>query len=1153
MTLEEIIKQEGRQPDCSGYVTKYDIECSDGLTIRQGAFNDDDGRKVPMVWMHDHKNLENVLGHVYLESLDDGVYGYGYMNSSPKGQLAKLYVDHGDISAFSIYANKLQKRAKDVVHGMIREVSLVLAGANRGALIDGPISHSDGDEDDGEATICMGDDYGGPIYGSEDELTVEEYLEHYGRKGMKWGKNLFKTEYEAHPRESTSENSNNHGLIGREKNVTGEGKFLWARKGKNNGLGDGKVGSGAENRPVLDWKDTIAGHMPPITGTSLSGKIDYDAIQEQINAALDAQDSNFVTENVTTWENVPTQTFDSEDANNLAYNITENIWPSVTESLGSDYNNMSDQAKESLKEQIKARISGMVMASKNAASNAGKKAKDAWSNVSEGAKGAADKAMVNVQSAKDRVSEGAKEVKEKVSENAKAAGEKATAAVNTAKERAKVGYDKASEAARGTAYRLTTGAKEAVNKVSEGAKTVGDKAKETYNKAAEGAKAAGEKVSEGAKTAAGKVSDTAKTTAEGAKEATEKVSEGVKNVLNDTKEALDKLLNTPIYSQPGTVYGATINGEHYEKKGEDKVGPTINELLDDAKSKIKSLFKHDDLSDEDAEDIIKHYIDGDVTFEEILQHAEGRTVYDVFNGMSDEEKSCVYYFLLKARQLLEDGEIKHSDKEEDEMKHNVFDDATENKENTTLSHADMEHLTADVFRDAKSKGSLKDSFMAHADDYGIDNIEYLFPDDRKVTNTPTWIKRPDSWVRKVMNSVSHSPFSRIKSIFADITEPDARARGYIKGNRKVEEVFGLLKRSTTPTTVYKKQKLDRDDIIDITDFDVVAWLKTEMRGMLDEELARAFLIGDGRSPASSDKINEQNIRPIYSDDDLFVIHKAIAVTSSTTTDAKCKEFIRQCIKARKDYRGSGNPTLYTTEDMLTDMLLMEDNMGHPLYDSQEKLATKLRVKEIVTVPVFENITRTVGSATMELMGIIVNLDDYKVGADKGGSVSMFEDFDIDYNQEKYLIETRCSGALTVPYSAIVIESSSSVFLDVDPDDPSETRYGKTVSSLQENVVVNDDSISGTLKYVTGYTGFSGDTELQSGHYLALKLDVPNGATTTLQLLNNGGSGTPVDLGTDDYAVGYIRSKNAKIVVTTTLAGVSVSKTYSLRLLKLESA
>lgn len=742
MTLEEIVKQEGRQPDCSGYVTKYDIECSDGLTIRQGAFNDDNGRKVPMVWMHDHKDMANVLGHIYLESRDDGVYGYGFFNDSPKGQLGKLYVDHGDISAFSIYANKLKKKARDVVHGMIREVSLVLAGANRGAMIDSPISHSDQDEDEGEGVICMGDDYGGPIYGNDNPLSIEEYLEHY------------------------------------------------------------------------------------------------------------------------------------------------------------------------------------------------------------------------------------------------------------------------------------------------------------------------------------------------------KTMEKEKETMTD------------------------------ENKLED--------------------LEHKD-SEESSE----------------------KTIKEVFDSMNDDQKAVVYYMIAKVKQDLEhsdedDEDLEHSDenseKEEDEMKHNVFDDAKETKENT-LSHADMEKLEADVFKDAKSKGSLKDSFLAHAGDYGIDDIEYLFPDDRKVTNTPTWIKRPDGWVTKVMRGVSHSPFSRIKSIFADITEPDARARGYVKGNRKVEEVFGLLKRSTTPTTVYKKQKLDRDDIIDITDFDVVSWLKTEMRGMLDEELARAFLIGDGRSAASSDKINEQNIRPIYSDDDLFVIRKAIAITSSTTVDEKCKQFIRTCIKARKDYRGSGNPTLFTTEDMLTDMLLMEDQIGHTLYDSADKLATKLRVKEIITVPVFENQTRISGSATLELMGIIVNLDDYKVGADKGGSVSMFEDFDIDYNQEKYLIETRCSGALTVPYSAIVIESTASVYLDVEADDPSETRYGKSVSDLQSDIVINDDSISGTLNYVTGYTGYSGDTDLQSGYYIALKLDVPNGATTTIAALNNGGSGTPVDLGSDDYAVGRITTKNAKIVISTTLAGVTVSKTYSLRLLK----
>ena len=483
------------------------------------------------------------------------------------------------------------------------------------------------------------------------------------------------------------------------------------------------------------------------------------------------------------------------------------------------------------------------------------------------------------------------------------------------------------------------------------------------------------------------------------------------------------------------------------------------------------------------------------------------------------------------------------------MKHNVFDDARETQENT-ISHSDMEKLTKEVFGDAKAKGSLRDSFLSHADDYGIDNIDYLFPDAKNATNTPTWIKRPDGWVRTVMNGVGRNPFSRIKSVFADITEPDARARGYIKGNKKTEEVFGLLKRTTSPTTVYKKQKLDRDDIVDITDFDIVAWLKTEMRGMLDEELARAFLIGDGRSPASNDKINEGNIRPIWKDDDLFVIRKGIAVTSSTTVDEKCKAFIRAVIKARKDYRGSGNPVLFTTEDMLTDLLLLEDNMGHALYESEEKLATKLRVRSIVTVPVFENISRTKDNVTLDLMGIVVNLNDYKVGADKGGSVNMFDDFDIDYNQEKYLIETRCSGALVVPYSAIVIESSSSVILDVEPDDPTTSRYSKLVSDLQSDVVVNDDSIFGTLHYTTGYTGFSEDEALQSGYYLALKFNTTYGATTTVQLLNNGGSGNVVTMD-DDYLVCYIRSKNAKLVIETTAAGVAISKTYSLRGLKLE--
>ena len=273
-----------------------------------------------------------------------------------------------------------------------------------------------------------------------------------------------------------------------------------------------------------------------------------------------------------------------------------------------------------------------------------------------------------------------------------------------------------------------------------------------------------------------------------------------------------------------------------------------------------------------------------------------------------------------------------------------------------------------------------------------------------------------------MGAIHHTPFSRIKSQFANITEEDARAKGYMKGNLKKEEVFSLLKRTTTPTTIYKKQKLDRDDVIDITDFDVVAWIKSEMRLMLDEEIARAILIGDGRLASSDDKINEQNIRPIVSDEDLYTIKTKVSVANNATSDDKARAFIKAVIKSRKNYKGSGEPTLYTTEDLVTDCLLLEDTTGRIIYDSIEKLKNALRVKEIVTVPVMEDAK---GKNDLPLMGIIVNLADYSVGADKGGAINMFDDFDIDYNQQKYLIETRCSGALIKPYSAIALELDQS--------------------------------------------------------------------------------------------------------------------------------
>ena len=396
-----------------------------------------------------------------------------------------------------------------------------------------------------------------------------------------------------------------------------------------------------------------------------------------------------------------------------------------------------------------------------------------------------------------------------------------------------------------------------------------------------------------------------------------------------------------------------------------------------------------------------------------------KTIQDVVDSMSEEQKNVMYALIGKA---LEDNAVQHSNNNEnnggeEEMKHNVFEN--DNKQgNNTLSHSEMET----IFTDAKRFGSLKESVLQHSEQFGIENIDYLFPDHKTLNNTPEFIKRDTDWVSVVMGGVHHTPFSRIKSMQADLREDEARARGYMKGKLKKEEVFSLLKRTTDPQTIYKKQKLHRDDVLDITSFDVVAWLKAEMRMMLDEEIARAILVGDGRLSSDDDKIQENHIRPIYKEEELYCIHKTLEHQEGDA-DKRAKAFIKMAIKARKEYKGSGQPTLFCSEDLLTDMLLLEDNNGRVIYDSEAKLATALRVAKIVTVPVMENVSREDRGLNKDLLGIIVNLKDYNVGADKGGAVSMFEDFDIDYNAQKYLIETRCSGALIKPFSAIVIEEA----------------------------------------------------------------------------------------------------------------------------------
>lgn len=489
----------------------------------------------------------------------------------------------------------------------------------------------------------------------------------------------------------------------------------------------------------------------------------------------------------------------------------------------------------------------------------------------------------------------------------------------------------------------------------------------------------------------------------------------------------------------------------------------------DAKIDVPVILHSDDMYDEDeaiifsGEDITdidglthEDKEDNDVADE---KKTDGKTIEDVWKTLNEEQQTMVYAMIAmatsekgeSASQSDEDDEyIEHSDNTYyeggNDMRRNVFEDqgASPARPTYELTHADFE----EIVKGAKKTGSLKEAYNAYVEDvldelnhaegdgdvvigtigdntYGVADVDWLFPEAKALNNPPDWIKRDTDWVTVVMSGVKHTPFSRIKSVFADITMDEARAKGYTKGNLKTEEVFSLLKRSTTPTTVYKKQKLDRDDKIDITDFDVVAWLKSEMRLMLDEELARAYIVGDGRLSTSDDKIDEHHIRPIWTDADLFTIKYPITVAADADADTVANDLIRASIKSRKDYKGSGSPVMLMAETYIIDMLLLEDGIGNRKYKTREELATACGVSRIVPCPIMENLTRTVtvdgAEQTRQLMGLIVNFNDYNVGADKGGAVSMFEDFDIDYNQEKYLIETRCSGALVKPFSAIALE------------------------------------------------------------------------------------------------------------------------------------
>ena len=494
---------------------------------------------------------------------------------------------------------------------------------------------------------------------------------------------------------------------------------------------------------------------------------------------------------------------------------------------------------------------------------------------------------------------------------------------------------------------------------------------------------------------------------------------------------------------------------------------------------------------------------------------------------------------------VEDSEETENDEGgNNEMKRNVFED----NRTEPIAHADFAQIVQDA---VVNKATLSDSILMHADDYGIQDIESLFPDPKDVNIPPEWVKPENAWVPAVLNGVSHTPFSRIRTRFADITADEARAKGYVKGNRKKEEVFSLLKRETSPCTIYKKQKLDRDDIIDITDFDIVPWIKNEMKMMLDLEKAMAILTGDGRAPYDDDKIPEDHIRPIWKDDELYTIRRPVYFPENAS-DTDKTEILRQTIlRARKDYKGSGNLTLFCSPDWLTTMLLAKDGFNHPLYKSDAELAAALRVSKIVEVPQFDGKVYTDSDNNeYDLVAILVNLADYKVGADRGGNTEMFDDFDIDFNQYKYLMECRFSGALVKLRSAIVVEAAHYPMLKVvaEAAAPNTDLLGKTAAELQNGIRINDlNEIRGTLKYVQHYDGFETNAE---GNFIGLKFDVEDGSTTTVEIL--GGTSGPATLDSDCLFVGKIANKQQKIRAITTKDGVTNTVIYSLKYINLEA-
>ena len=885
--------------DFSGYATKNDLLCSDGRTIRKNAFKDCDGKVVPLVWNHGGRtDPSEVLGHALLENRSDGVYMYGAFNGTEKAQIAKECVKNGDITGLSIYANSLKQKAGDVLHGVIREVSLVLSGANPGATIDFVMQH-DSDSLDSfyyflngeECELKHSDDVEDPDDEDDDEDEDDDDEEETVRDVLKTLTDKQKAAVTALIQNAKKKNCVKHANEDDDEDEDGEtvGDVLKSLTDKQ--------------------KAAVAMMIEALTKEKNVKHSNYDDYED------DEYDDDYDDDYDDEFEHA-----DGEESDRT-----------VSEIL-SDLDDDEASAVEALLDAIESQETGQPSVAHSMLMHAD----DEESDPDEPTVG---DILLNMSDEK--------------------------------------------KAAVMTVIEDMTGGSEDEEDEDE--------------------------------------------------EENEEVEHSDYDYYDDDYDDYDD-------------YDDEF--EHADGEESDRtVSEILSDLDDDEASAVEALLDAIE-SQETGQPSVAH---------SMLMHADDEesdpdepTVGDILLNMSDEKKAAVMTVIEDMTGGSEDEEdedeeneeVEHSDyMEDDEMMKHAYDNYG--------PRGDVRGLFNAALDDIKRFGSLKDSVLAHAEEfgysdledewgdslahayprneanqeitYGAADIEYLFPDAKTLNNVPSFIKRDTNWVDKFMNSTHKSPFSRVKTVFANITADEARAKGYVKGNQKIDEVFTLLKRTTDPQTVYKKQSIDRDDILDITDFDVVVWIKNEMKLQLNEELARAALVGDGRPGSSSDKISELHIRSIYNDDALYSIKANVVVPSDADDDDKAKAFIKAAIKNRKDYKGSGNPTLYTTSDMLTAMLLLEDGIGRALYSTEAELATKLRVKEIVEVPVMEGLSRADGAKTLSLAGIIVNPADYNFGADKGGQTSFFDDFDIDYNQQKYLLETRCSGALTVPYSAIVLE------------------------------------------------------------------------------------------------------------------------------------